>query len=504
MKSSLMAVTEATAWIRALKMGSKGNILNAVASALEDPACQSVYLFTNGLYEGRAEELWRYLKDAEQTRPVHTVYLVGSEEEKKDSSRKILAKVANEFGGSCQVLNLSSDGTSNEDKPGYTVSIPGSFYISKQHPNPWLTGHCRTQFPSSTWSPYSPNIFLEGSIKENLENWSSKFHNLQRGIRVLIRKQADGYYYPGHIVQKVKGPRGHVLVKFEQLQQPQKRKTHPQTQETPLYDIVDYEDSRWQPLAPGDAVLAPWEKKGRRYGPGIVLQVTEAESPHSVFKNSKVLVNFWNGQTKNVSADITVKIPPSLRERIVLELQMPLTAREMLVERSPDYPYVVPPGYRASGPRRRIHLDWMHCNDTHNVSCAGTSNSPAHLPHCYFCFPSWKSASCPVCTRQPDDTLVPEIKLTGMDEHLSKGRFPILEGDKMEKCSKLKKASNFGSKSDEKMESKVTKPNKDQLKDINKGSGVATKIGKCKTRKVPHKPRGPPGNQGSPVLRPQL
>ncbi|XP_067324612.1 von Willebrand factor A domain-containing protein 3B-like [Anolis sagrei] len=201
---SLMAVTEAATWIRALKVGIKGNVLNAVTSALENPACQAVYLFTNGLHEGRVEELWRYLKDTEQTRPVHIIYLVESGEERKDSARKILEKVANESGGSCQVLNFSSDGTSSEDKPGCTVGISCSLCISKQHPTPWLTGHCRTQSPSSTWSPHSPNIFLEGSIKENVENWSSKFHNLQRGIRVLTRKQTDGYYYPGHIIQKVK------------------------------------------------------------------------------------------------------------------------------------------------------------------------------------------------------------------------------------------------------------------------------------------------------------
>nr|XP_060635687.1 uncharacterized protein LOC132777356 [Anolis sagrei ordinatus] len=457
---SLMAVTEAATWIRSLKVGIKGNILNAVASALEDPACQAVYLFTNGLHEGRVEELWRYLKDAKQTRPVHIVCLVESGEERKDSARKILEKVANESGGSCQVLNLSSNGTSSEDKPGCTVGIPCSLCIRKQHSTPWLDGHCRTQFPSSTWSPDSPNIFLEGSIKENVENWSSKFHNLQRGIRVLTRKQTDGYYYPGHIIQKVKGRREHVLIKFEQLQQSRKGKKHPQTQETPLYDIIDYEDSRWQPLAPGDGVLAPWEKNGLRCGPGIILQVIEAESPHSVFKNSKVVVNFWNGQTKKVPADIAVKIPSPLRERIVLELQMPLTAREMLVEQSPDYPYVVPPGYRASGSRRQNHLDWMHCHDTHNVKFAGTTSSPACLPHCCFCFPSWKSASCPAGMRQAGDSSVPELKLTRMDEQLSKGSVPILEGDEMEKCSKVKKKSNFGLKSDKKMESKDTTPNK--------------------------------------------
>lgn len=51
-------------------------------------------------------------------------------------------------------------------------------------------------------------------------------------------------------------------------------------QETPLYDIIQYEDARRLPLAPGDRVLAPWEPKGERYGPGTVLQVAESKAAH--------------------------------------------------------------------------------------------------------------------------------------------------------------------------------------------------------------------------------
>ncbi|XP_042325843.1 uncharacterized protein C11orf16-like isoform X2 [Sceloporus undulatus] len=482
---SLTTVTEAATWVRALQISSTANILNAVAAALEDPTCQAVYLFTSEVPEGTVEELCRLFKDTEQAHPVHTVYVLEGGEERKDSSQKILEKVAKESGGSFQ--SLSPNGASDEDNPGCTAGIHCSVCISKQHSTLWLTGHCKTQFPLGTWSPDFPDVFLGSSMQEDSKNWSSEIHNLPRGIRVLARKQIDGYYYPGHIVQM--GSREQVLIKFERPQRPRKGRAQSQMQETPLYDIIDYEDARWQPLAPGDGILAPWEKKSQRYGPGIILQVVETESSHSVFKNSKVLVNFWNGQTKKVSADNTVKIPHPLRERIVLELQMPLTAREMLVEQCPDYPYVVPPGYRASGPCRQNHLDWMHWHDAPNVKCAGTSCIPAHLPHCYFHFPSWKSASCPACTRQPGDTLTQRINLTKeelnrrIDEQLSKGRVPILEGYEMEESSKLKKENSFEFKSGEEMESKVTKPNKDHLsKNLREVSAttvdVATNTGK--------------------------
>jgi len=46
-------------------------------------------------------------------------------------------------------------------------------------------------------------------------------------------------------------------------------------QETPLYDILHYEDASQRSLAPGDRVLAPWEANAERFGPGTVLKVME-------------------------------------------------------------------------------------------------------------------------------------------------------------------------------------------------------------------------------------
>lgn len=77
------------------------------------------------------------------------------------------------------------------------------------------------------------------------------------------------------------GSRGHVLIEFERSKKPPKVKAGFRMQETPLYDLIHHEDGRWQPVAAGDRVLAPWEKKGERYGPGTVLQVTETGSSHS-------------------------------------------------------------------------------------------------------------------------------------------------------------------------------------------------------------------------------
>ena len=60
-------------------------------------------------------------------------------------------------------------------------------------------------------------------------------------------------------------------------------------QETPLYDILHYEDARQQPLAPGDRVLAPWEARAERFGPGTVLKVMEN-------KEARLGTRYWLSQ----------------------------------------------------------------------------------------------------------------------------------------------------------------------------------------------------------------
>ncbi|XP_020656147.3 uncharacterized protein LOC110082698 [Pogona vitticeps] len=417
-KCSLTSVIEATAWIRALQINSGASALSPLVAALEDPISQAVYLFSSRLPMCTVEEICSHLKETERAHPMHVVYLVGSREQSKSDSQKMLEKVAKESGGSFQPLHLNSDVSSDENNSGCVASNIHSDCVSKQHCIHSLDSHHITQFPMGAWSMDSPNKFLRGSIKEDLMDLSLMIHNLPKGIRVLARKETDGYYYLGHIVQKVKDSRECFLVKFERSQHSQKGKVQFQMQETPLYDVIDYEDARWQPLAPGDGVLAPWEKKVQRYGPGIILQVEEAASSHSGFKNSKVVVNFWNGRTKEISAHVVARIPPPLKERIVLELQMPLAARQMLVEQNPDYPYIAPPGNRTPGPWKQNHLDWMHWHDISGIQHVGTSCSSTRLAPCCFYMPSWESSQSLAFKIQLDDrTNLTKEELSKKIEH---------------------------------------------------------------------------------------
>lgn len=63
------------------------------------------------------------------------------------------------------------------------------------------------------------------------------------------------------------------LVEFEKCVL--KGKAQFRMQETPICDIIHYEDARWRPLIPGDHVLAPLNTSMEQYGPGTILRGAE-------------------------------------------------------------------------------------------------------------------------------------------------------------------------------------------------------------------------------------
>ncbi|XP_031962793.1 trichohyalin-like isoform X1 [Corvus moneduloides] len=274
-----------------------------------------------------------------------------------------------------------------------------------------------THCPVCAWNPCPFCMALMSSTKRNFMGLSPEASRVLRGARVLARRETDGYYYLGHIVQEVKGSREGFLIEFDQSRV-LKGKVQLGLQETPLYDILHYEDARRQPLAPGDRVLAPWEAPAKRFGPGTVLRVVESKEAPLAHNERGVLVNFWNGQTKEVSSAQALRIPLPLSERIILELQMPLAARQMVVDSSVDYPYLVTPGYRASGHYRQGHLDLDCCPgalySTH--PCAKCSWGCTSLPQC--CLGAWEPTRPAGCKVQQENAFIPGGSLT--EEKLSK------------------------------------------------------------------------------------
>nr|XP_013802576.1 PREDICTED: uncharacterized protein LOC106488272 [Apteryx mantelli mantelli] len=283
------------------------------------------------------------------------------------------------------------------------------------------------------WSPDFLGTPLISSAEGRLIHSSLKASDFMRGVRVLARRETDGYYYLGHVVKEVKGSRECFLIKFDKSRT-LKGKVQLRLQETPLYDILHYEDARQQPLAPGDRVLAPWEAKAERFGPGTVLMVMEDKEAHLAHNRRGVLVNFWNGQTKEVTSDQALRIPLPLSERIILELQMPLAARQMVIASSSDYPYIVAPGYRASGHCGQDHsyLDYWPRGLYSIQPCAKCSYRCISLPH--RCLAAWAPTQPTRSKVQQEDALVPGTNLTKeelsrkIEKQLSEEKTSISEG----------------------------------------------------------------------------
>lgn len=158
-----------------------------------------------------------------------------------------------------------------------------------------------------------------------------------------------------------------------------------------------------------------------------------------------MLVNFWNGQTKEVSSDQALRIPLPLSERIILELQMPLAARQMVVDSSLDYPYIVTPGYRASGHYRQGHsdLDYWPRGLYSTQPCAKCSCRCNSLPHC--CLAVWEPTRPTGCKVQQKDAVIPGTSLTKeelskkIEEQLSEASISSSESVSSEEDKKEKK-----------------------------------------------------------------
>ncbi|XP_075014153.1 uncharacterized protein LOC142085754 isoform X2 [Calonectris borealis] len=406
-RCSLSSATQAAAWIRSLQFENGMKDASGLAVAFEDPACQSVYLFTDTLPERESEEICQLLVE-NKLLPVHVVCLLGDSDDHERSKQKIMEKVARQSGGSFQVIRLPP--TASEKISSMSISHVQCCHTANKDPCGSLLLRCPvTYFPVCAWNPDSLCMPLMPSATRDFIDSSPEASSFMRGARVLARREADGYYYLGHIAQE--SSRERFLIEFDKSRT-LKGKVQLRMQETPLYDILHYDDARQQPLAPGDRVLAPWEAKAERFGPGTVLKVMENKEARLAHSSRGVLVNFWNGQTKEVSSDRALRIPLPLSERIILELQMPLSARQMVVDSSLDYPYIVTPGYRASGHYRQgdSDLDYWPRGLYSTQPCAKCSCRRTSLPHC--CLAAWEPTQLTGCKVQQEDAFIPGTSLT--------------------------------------------------------------------------------------------
>lgn len=105
MKCTLSSVAEAAAWIRSLQFENGRNAASGLAVTSEDPACQSVCLFSNVLPEQELEEICQLLA-GDKLRPVHVMCLLGDSDDHERSKQKIMEEATRHSGGSFQTFRL--------------------------------------------------------------------------------------------------------------------------------------------------------------------------------------------------------------------------------------------------------------------------------------------------------------------------------------------------------------------------------------------------------------
>ncbi|XP_048405430.1 uncharacterized protein LOC125461095 isoform X2 [Stegostoma tigrinum] len=383
------AVEKIIPWIRSLECQTGRNMQHALAVALDDPATDAVYLITDGIPDIKPQEVYTILMNAAKGRPVHTLYVMESYNESE--VHECLEKIAWQTGASFQAARLNTSESTKQLIPVYQFNYSDPIRTNSTEMNccsmaaalsvdPYNRTaplHVAVPFSCSTLHPYDVKIITKGDLVDSYAG------QLIRGVRVLAQREYDGFYYLGRLGQEVKGCPGRFLVQFDKDKKT-KRKVHCRMHETALHDIIHYEDAQRHAIGPGCKVLAPWEIDMDCYGPGTVLQGREERGLNSDHACAEgLIVNFWNGRTEKVQPGIAIWIPVFQSQRIILELQMTTTAKQKLLETYPDYPQVVPPGYRGLQRSmepvyhfRGIHSDrsqavWIPYNPARSLSLDG-------------------------------------------------------------------------------------------------------------------------------------
>ncbi|CAH2276561.1 G- coupled receptor 113 [Pelobates cultripes] len=326
-------IAQATSWVQSLVCDSGASTTDALTAAFEDRECQSVYLVIDALPGTVLQGIYSLIGSYKNSCSVTVIYLLG---EPSDSQTE----------GSFKMINLKPSGSSS------TVTNDGRFHSDHCCMNQNLCRKSPTLYHELRELPLPCYSACKKHSAEFTATSDSVHLPLEalclfRGARVLARRETDGFYYLGHIVQEVEGSKDRFLVEFEKCRS-LKGKAQFRMQETQVGYIIHYEDARWRPLSPGDHVLAPLESNIEQYAPGTVLQGSESRERSLAFESNGVLVTFWNGKTKRIPPGMAVWISQRLCDHIILELHIPLDTRRKLVQSYSGYPFPTPLGYRPS------------------------------------------------------------------------------------------------------------------------------------------------------------
>ncbi|XP_023254695.1 uncharacterized protein C11orf16 homolog [Seriola lalandi dorsalis] len=321
-------VYTALSWIHSISCSPGRDLLAALSLALTDPACHAAHLLVADLPD-QQEAVLRALPALAAGRPVNVFYLQDSVAQMDSNTRDYLQCLTQATRGSCYVITDSLDGKLGKVIPLYVAesqsSVPlvspvkcccpsTSVMIPQQHNPSSPLLRCSLDHPPRPVS----SCVLSGRTLGGSEFFP--------GCRVLARREVDGFYYLGTVIQQVQDRTAVWVVEFDHPGGSSLGVVSSQRQLVCSLDMVSHIKDHTHCLVPGDTVLSPWEPGLRRYGPGRVMAATEHRGGIRADCVRSLRVLMWSGCVTLVPDSLVLSISSSHYDRIVRELQIPTSA----------------------------------------------------------------------------------------------------------------------------------------------------------------------------------
>ncbi|XP_073401290.1 uncharacterized protein C11orf16 homolog isoform X2 [Dendrobates tinctorius] len=232
------------------------------------------------------------------------------------------------------------------------------------------TTHHATHSPCSLNGHY-PHYTSVTCRKMTVSPIFPRLTSIIRRDTVLARRDPDGFYYVGVMIQEEEP--GVFLVEFSRPCVEGER--YPaMLQKTRACDIIQHEAALRHCVVPGDNVLAPWEPQMTRYGPGTVILGLETRDPLRAAEDEQLTISFWNGKKSTVPLQVAVWISPSVHHRIVDTLHRPVSSRQCSRDTTrSSTTYVIT--------ERCAPVPVRVCSADHRCNCHSVHSYVSH-PHC--------------------------------------------------------------------------------------------------------------------------